>query len=135
MSENLGQIFTNPVFDYNLLAFTAGAKYFAGDHYDFAINVSTANRAPNPSELFSEGLHHALATIELGKLDLRKEQSYKLNLNGHLSKGAVDIEINPYLNIVQNFIQLVPTGLESTTRGAFPVYQYEQLNAILAGLT
>jgi len=128
------QILTNPVFAYNLLAFTAGAKYFAGDHYDFSINLSSANRAPNPSELFSDGLHHALATIELGQLDLNKEQSYKLNLVAHAVKGAIDVEVNPYINRVNNYIQLIPTGLETTTRGAFPVYQYQQIDAVLAGI-
>ncbi|PRP67039.1 TonB-dependent receptor [Nonlabens agnitus] len=134
VSENDGQIFTNPVLDYNLIAVTAGAKYFMDDHYDFAINLSTANRAPNPSELFSDGLHHALATIELGKLDLNKEQSYKVNMTAHAVHKNFDIEVNPYLNVVQDFIQLVPVGLETTGRGAFPVYQFEQVDAVLAGV-
>ncbi|AZQ43833.1 TonB-dependent receptor [Nonlabens ponticola] len=135
--ETSTQILTNPEFDYSLLAFSAGVKYFVDDHYDFAINLSSASRAPNPSELFSDGLHHALATIELGQLDLRKERSYKLNLTAHAGKGgfnAVDIEVNPYLSLVKDYIQLVPIGLETTTRGAFPVYQYEQVDALLAGV-
>lgn len=128
------QILTNPVLDYNLFAFTAGTKYFFNDHYDIAINLSTANRAPNPSELFSEGLHHALATIELGRLDLKKEQSYKVNTTFHVQKGNLDLEVNPYFNFINDFVQLIPTGVETTTRGAFPVYQYEQLNARLYGV-
>ncbi|BAO55671.1 TonB-dependent receptor [Nonlabens marinus] len=134
VSENEGQIFTNPVLDFNLMAFTVGAKYLMDDHYDFSVNLSTANRAPNPSELFSDGLHHALATIELGQLDLQKEQSYKINLTAHAVHNDFDIEINPYVNIVQDFMQLIPIGLETTGRGAFPVSQYEQVNAVLAGV-
>lgn len=128
------QILTNPVLDYHLFAFTAGTKYFFNDHYDIAINLSSANRAPNPSELFSEGLHHALATIELGRLDLKKEQSYKINTTFHVQKGHLDLEVNPYINFINDFVQLIPTGIETTTRGAFPVYQYEQLNARLYGV-
>ncbi len=128
------QILTNPQFDYHLFAFTAGAKYFSGDHYDLSINLSSASRAPNPSELFSDGLHHALATIELGKLDLKKEQSYKINVVLHGVEGNLDFEINPYASIINNYMQLVPTGVEATIRGAFPVYQYEQLDAIIAGV-
>ncbi|MGJ8685464.1 MAG: TonB-dependent receptor [Nonlabens sp.] len=128
------QILTNPVIDYNLLAITAGTKYNFNEYYDVAVNLSTANRAPNPSELFSDGLHHALATIELGRLDLKKEQSYKLNTTFHLKKGSLDLEMNPYVNLVNDYIQLIPTGIETTTRGAFPVYQYEQLNASLYGV-
>ncbi|PQJ32145.1 TonB-dependent receptor [Nonlabens arenilitoris] len=128
------QLLTNPVLDYGLFAFTAGTKYFFNDHYDLAVNVSSANRAPNPSELFSDGLHHALATIELGRLDLDKEQSYKFNTTFHVNHGKLDLEFNPYLNFVSDFIQLVPTSIETTTRGAFPVYQYEQLDARLWGM-
>lgn len=128
------QILTNPVLNYNLLAFTAGAKHIFSDHYDLSINLSTASRAPNPSELFSDGLHHALATIELGSLELEKEKSYKINTTFHVNQGKFDFEINPYVNFVDNFIQLVPTGIETTTRGAFPVFEYEQINARLYGV-
>ncbi|WP_405377243.1 TonB-dependent receptor [Nonlabens sp. Asnod3-A02] len=134
VNEQGNQILTNPQFDYNLFAFTAGTKYLFDDHYDLAINLSTANRAPNPSELFSDGLHHALATIELGRLDLKKEQSFKINTTLHGNVGKLDFEINPYINLINDYVQLVPTGLETTTRGAFPVYQYEQIDARLYGI-
>ncbi len=134
IGEQGNQILTNPVFAYDLFAFTTGAKRVFNEHYDVAINISSANRAPNPSELFSDGLHHALATIELGRLDLEKEQSFKLNTTFHANVGHLDVEVNPYVNSIQNFIQLVPTGIETTTRGAFPVYQYEQVNAQIAGV-
>jgi iron complex outermembrane receptor protein len=128
------QILTNPQLDYDLWAFTGGIKHILNDHYDFSINLSTANRAPNPSELFSDGLHHALATIELGTLDLDKEQSYKVNTVFHLNAHGVDVNVNPYINLIDNFVQLEPTGVEFTTRGAFPVYKYRQFNARLYGV-
>jgi iron complex outermembrane receptor protein len=128
------QILTNPQFQYDLYAITAGAKHIISDHYDFSINLSTANRAPNPSELFSDGLHHALATIELGRLDLEKEQSYKINSVFHMNSGNLDIEVSPHINFINDFIQLEPSGLELTTRGAFPVSQYRQIDARIYGL-
>jgi iron complex outermembrane receptor protein len=134
IGEQGNQILTNPEFQYDLFAFTTGAKYLFDTHYDLALNLSSANRAPNPSELFSDGLHHALATIELGRLDLKKEQSYKINATFHGNEGDLDFEINPYINFVNDFIQLVPTGLETTIRGAFPVFEYEQINARLYGI-
>ena len=134
VSETGNQILTNPQLDYNLFAFTLGAKHIFNNHYDIAINLSSANRAPNPSELFSDGLHHALATIELGQLDLKQERSYKLNTTFHVNKNHLDLEINPYFNHITDFIQLIPTGIETTTRGAFPVWQYQQLDAQLLGI-
>ncbi len=128
------QILTNPVFNYHLFAFTAGVKRVIDEKYDVSLNVSTANRAPNASELFSDGLHHALATIELGRLDLAKEQSYKLNAIFHANFSTLDFEITPYLNRLNNFIQLIPDGIESTIRGAFPVFRYDQVDAMIAGV-
>ncbi len=128
------QILTNPQFQYDLFAFTAGAKHIISNHYDFSLNLSTANRAPNPSELFSDGLHHALATIELGRLDLEKEQSFKVNSVFHMNKSGLDLELSPHINLINNFLQLEPSGLELTTRGAFPVSQYRQIDAAIYGL-
>jgi iron complex outermembrane receptor protein len=128
------QILTNPQLDFGLWAFTMGAKHNFNEQYDISVNVNTANRAPNPSELFSDGLHHALATIELGRLDLEKEQSYKLNTVFHFNTQGLDVNVNPYFSRIDNFIQLEPTGVELTTRGAFPVYQYRQIDAQLYGV-
>lgn len=134
VSQSGNQILTNPQLDFNLFAFTLGVKHIFNDHYDVALNLSSANRAPNPSELFSDGLHHALATIELGQLDLKQERSFKLNSTFHVNKNGLDFEINPYFNYITDFIQLIPTGIEVTTRGAFPVWQYQQLDARLIGV-
>lgn len=128
------QIFTEPDLDYNLFAATAGLKRFFGDHYDLSANASITSRAPNPGELYSDGLHHALATIELGQLDLQREESFKINTTFHVSDGAFDLEVSPYFNRLNNFIQLIPTGVETTIRGAFPVYNYTQIDARLMGV-
>ncbi|MGB5981271.1 MAG: TonB-dependent receptor [Nonlabens sp.] len=128
------QIFTEPEFDYHLLAFTTGVRYNIDEGQFLSLNLSTANRAPNPSELFSDGLHHALATIELGRLDLDIERSHKFNVVYHLSQAGLDFEINPHINLINNFVQLEPNGVELTTRGAFPVYSYRQTDARLYGV-
>ena len=132
--ESTNQIYTEPVFDYDLLAFTIGARYNVDEHQSASINLSTANRAPNPSELFSDGLHHALATIELGRLDLEKEESFKFNSSYKLSYNSFDLGVNPHINLIQNYIQLEPRGVEFTTRGSFPVDEYRQSDAFIAGV-
>ena len=44
------------------------------------------------------------------------------------------LEINPYINRIQNYIFLKPVGFETTIRGAFPVWEYQQTNALMTGL-
>ncbi len=132
--ESTNQIYTEPEFDYHLFAFTLGARYNFDDHQSMSFNFSTANRAPNPSELFSDGLHHALATIELGRLDLEKEKSFKLISSYRFDHDGFDFGVSPHVNIINNYIQLEPRGVEFTTRGSFPVEEYRQSDALVAGV-
>jgi iron complex outermembrane receptor protein len=57
-------------------------------------------RAPNVSELFSDGLHHSLASIEYGFIGLQKETSHKLILGFNTQNKFLSIGIDPYLNRV-----------------------------------
>jgi iron complex outermembrane receptor protein len=41
--------------------------------------------------------------------------------------------VNPF-NSIGNFMFLRPVGFETTIRGAFPVWEYQQTNARLAGV-
>ena len=44
------------------------------------------------------------------------------------------LEANPFLNRISDFIYLQPTGFETTIRGAFPVWEYKQTDALLTGI-
>jgi iron complex outermembrane receptor protein len=44
------------------------------------------------------------------------------------------VEVNPFINSIGNFMFLRPIGFETTIRGAFPVWEYQQTNARLAGV-
>ena len=128
------QILTNPTFDYHNVSGTLGATHTFKDNWKLISNISSASRAPNPSELFSDGLHHSLASIELGDLQLKSEQSLKAGVE---LKGKIDdfgFNIQPYYNYINDFIVLEPNGIESTIRGVFPVYNYRQTNARLVGI-
>jgi iron complex outermembrane receptor protein len=41
--------------------------------------------------------------------------------------------VNPFINSIGNLF-LRPVGFETTIRGAFPVWEYQQTNARLAGV-
>ena len=128
------QLLVNPVFDYHNFSGTVGARYNIQPNWDLKLNFSTASRAPNPAELFSDGLHHSAAIIELGDLKLNQEQSYKasIELNGQI--GGFTFGVNPFYNRINDFIIMEPNGLQYTTRGAFPVYEYSQVDARLFGV-
>ena len=62
------QFLTNPKFDYHNISASFGGKYTIDEHSQMILNYSLASRPPNASELFSDGLHHALARIEIGDI-------------------------------------------------------------------
>lgn len=130
-----GQIFTNPSFDFHNLSATFGATHTFQNNWRFTTNLSSASRAPNPSELFSDGLHHSLARIEFGNLETTSEQSFKAGASLEGQIKALEFKIQPFYNYIQNFIILVPSAIESNTiRGSFPVWRYRQSDSRLFGV-
>ena len=97
-------------------------------------NYALAQRAPNPSELFSDGLHHSAARIELGDLRISNESSHKLSASFENSSENWGYTINPYFNFISDFILLEPTDAETTNRGPFPVWNYRQTDARFFGI-
>lgn len=128
------QWFTKPKFVFNNFSASIGVhKQFSQD-VNWYINMSLASRNPNPSEFFSDGLHHSTGQIELGDLGLQKEQSYKFSTTIQKKWAKFSVEINPYINSIHNYMFLKPIGFEKTNRGAFPVWDYQQTNSLLTGL-
>ncbi len=133
--EDLGtQLLTNPVFDFHNISATAGFQYNFGKETQLRFNYSLAQRAPNPSELFSDGLHHSAARIELGDLRIKSEIANKVSLSIEKNSPKWGYSVAPYFNAINDFIILEPTGVEFTIRGAFPVWVYRQTNARLFGV-
>ena len=125
---------TNPVFSYNNFSGSIGTKYHINNALKWFVNVGLATRSPNPSELFSDGLHHATGQIELGELRLDKEEAVKISTTLSYASKKLSFEVNPYVNLINNFTILLPTGMQQTIRGTFPVWEYSQVNARLMGV-
>ncbi|XLS27529.1 TonB-dependent receptor [Flavobacteriaceae bacterium M23B6Z8] len=133
--DDLGtQLLTNPVFDYHNISLTGGLKYEVNENTEVLFNYTLAQRAPNPSELFSDGLHHSAARIELGDLRIQQETSNKVTASVKQQYEKWGWEVAPYANFINDFILLEPTDIEFTLRGAFPVWEYRQTNARLLGV-
>lgn len=128
------QILTRPQLNYKNGSGTFGATYSFNEAYKLFLHCSIAARAPNPSELFSEGLHHSAARIELGDLRFNSEIGRKASLTFQRHRGTFTFSVSPYINTISDFILIEPTGSELTIRGAFPVWEYRQTNAQLLGL-
>lgn len=128
------QYLTRPIFHYNNFSATTGVKYSINSMLNLRLNYALSNRAPNPSELFSDGLHHSAASLELGDLRLNSEHSNKVSISFEKKKGNFLFTVAPYINFIRDYINTEPHGLEETVRGTFLKYTYRQNDARLLGL-
>jgi iron complex outermembrane receptor protein len=133
--EDLGtQLLTNPIFNYHNFAVSAGVKYQLNDKSYLLGNYSLSNRPPNPSELFSDGLHHSAARIELGDLRLTSEVSNRIAASFNYDADNFKMLVEGFYNRINDFMYIEPFGIEQTIRGAFPVWNYVQTDSELYGI-
>ena len=133
VEELSNQILTNPKLNFYNASATLGTRYDFED-YTLFFNYSLASRAPNPSELFSEGLHHSASRIELGDLRFRSEIGHKTTVTFQRDNDLFGFSINPYINTIHDFIVIEPTEIQQTISGTFQVWEYRQTNAQLMGV-
>lgn len=128
------QLLTNPKFDYHNISASAGLKYNLNTKNEFILNYSLASRPPNASELFSDGLHHALARFELGDIRFDKEIANRFSGSYTYTNQKFKLLTELFYNRIQDYMYLRPFSDDLDNRGAFGVWVYEQTNAELFGI-
>ncbi|WP_442266406.1 TonB-dependent receptor [Tenacibaculum sp. ZS6-P6] len=128
------QFLTNPTFNYHNISASVGLSYEFNQKNSLLFNYGLSNRAPNPAELFSDGLHHSAARIELGDLRIRPESSHRISTTYKFTSEKFKASIEGFYNFIDDFIYIEPTTSETTIRGAFVVWSYKQTKANLFGL-
>ena len=93
--------------------------YSVNKNNDLIFNYGLSSRPPNPSELFSDGLHHSAARIELGDLRLTKEISNRVGLSYQLEANKINLSVDTFINQINDFIYLKPTGTQTTVVAPF----------------
>lgn len=123
-------------FNWSRMSATVGGLVRISPHVRLHANLGTAWRPPAVNELFSNGLHHGAAAVEIGNKNLQAEQIYNasmtLNYEAHEKAGA---EVSLYHNFIKDFIYLQPVQPPTLTiRGAFPTFEYRQADANMTGM-
>lgn len=107
---------------------------YSSEHH-LRYDIGYAQRNPEVNELYSNGLHQGVSSIEEGNPELKQEVSLKnsLQLTGPIGK-YFHYEVLAYLHFMPNYIFLQPQdSLRLTIRGAYPLFQYEQTDARIYG--
>lgn len=89
---------------YNNFSGTAGISYTQWKDAVLKLNIARGFRAPNPSELSSNGAHEGTVRYEYGNINLKPEISYQLDMGLALNKPHIFFEITPFMNYIQNYI-------------------------------
>ena len=136
MTLNAGLRLDNRHIDFHSLDFTGatgsvGAVWNLCDHTNLRINVARGFRAPNMSELGSDGVHEGTQRYELGNADMKPEYSWQADLGLDYSGTILSAQVALFANRIENYIfaQRVPVVMEEGMR----TYQYTQGDARLLG--
>ncbi len=130
-----GDEIVSPEYTFNNLSGTLGGIYKFSDEFLMRADFSTAWRPPNVSELFSDGLHHGAAAVEIGDPNLDREQAYNFSVSAEYTSSKMRINLDAYYNYIHDFIYLKPELPPTLTiRGAFPTFRYSQVDASLKGI-
>ncbi len=133
--QTVSQKLVKRTLEFSTFSFNAGVRHSLTPAYTINFNYNHTQRAPNIAEMFSDGLHHSLASIEYGNPFLGIETTHKVVLDFEKKQGAFQFNISPFITVGQNnYIVIDPVGVEKTIRGAFPVWQYAAVSALFKGI-
>jgi iron complex outermembrane recepter protein len=128
-------ILTNPIKEFQNPSASAGLSRLLGHHWIVRLNLGTAWRPASINELYSNGLHHGAASIEIGDAQLKKEIVYNSQLGVQYKSHIAKVDLSVFYNYFDGYINLQPSLPPMLTIiGAFPVFRYMQSNVQITGL-
>ena len=108
-------------------SFSSGIYFDLADHI-LRLSYSGAYRAPHFSELFSEGVHHGTNRYELGNENLNIEFSNQIDFKYQWSNEHFGIVFNPFLQVISDFISIIPIDSFAVNYRVYNYIQYENVD-------
>lgn len=116
--------------DFNSFNVSLGGKYDLSDRWTARLNFASGFRAPNLSELLSNGIHEGTNRYEVGNPNLKNEQNFQSDLAIEYRSEHFEVFANGFYNPITNYIFIQPTGDSILEE---PVFTYRQFDAKLYG--
>jgi iron complex outermembrane receptor protein len=113
-----------------------GAIYNVDDNLNVRLNVSRGFRAPNMSELASNGEHEGTVRYEVGNQHLKPEYSWQFDLGCDYSSAIVSAQLSVFANRINNFIfarKMADSKGDVIITDGKPTYQFTSGDARLLG--
>ena len=117
--------------NYSGLTGSIGSVYRASNKLNLRLNLARGFRAPNMSELGSDGVHEGTLRYELGNASLKSEYSWQADLGIDYEGRYVSAQASLFLNRIENYIfaHRIPMVVDPE----FNTYSYTQGDALLKG--
>ena len=126
--ENRFERFTR---SFNTVTGSVGAVYEIKDNMRLKLNLARGFRAPNLSELGSNGEHEGTFRYEVGNSQLHPEYSWQADAGFDYTSAVVSTQISVFANLIDNFI--FAHRLPGVETEELPTYQFTQGDARLLG--
>jgi iron complex outermembrane receptor protein len=136
----------NPARRFSLASWSAGTRWNFTPGYALALALTSAQRAPSPEELYSNGAHVSTASFEVGDPALNKEKSRNIDLGLRKTAGAWRGRVSLFQNRIRDYIYArsadtdrdgVADRVDDTgaldPAGAFQLVNFAQAQAVFRG--
>ena len=116
--------------DFDTSSVSAALRWDASDAFHVSFGLDRAQRSPTAEELYSNGLHVATGSIELGNPHLDPETANRAELGVHWHAGPLELSASLYHVRYDDFVYLAQTGIEEHDG---PVHAWTQDDARFNG--
>ena len=116
---------------FNGVTGSVGATFEVSEQFGLKLNLARGFRAPNISELASNGEHEGSLRYEIGNRDFRSEYSWQADFSFDFATKYVELQASVFANRIQNYIYL--HRIDSIIEPDLMTFEYAQGDALLWG--
>lgn len=98
--------------DFTPVSASLGMKYTLPSEVVLSLNGQYVERAPADGELFSQGVHEATESFEIGNPNLDVEKAFSIEASARLADGPLRFDATAYFTRFDGFIFKSLTGLK-----------------------
>lgn len=117
--------------DFSGLSGSIGAVCNISEHFNLRLNMARGFRAPNMSELGSDGVHEGTLRYELGNPDLKPEYSWQADMGLDFTSQYISAQVALFANRIENYI--FAKRIDLVMEEGLRTYEYTQGDAQLLG--
>lgn len=115
-----------------IFAGAVGLNYSPNRNWESGIQIARAFRTPGVEELYSNAVHLAAGSFDIGDPTLENEISVGTDLFLKYRSNRIYSELSLFANRINNFINFSPAG-EIHEPSGLPVFEYGSTDALLYG--